>query len=80
MHFCKIENNLVVDVIIASQEFIDSGALGDPSNFILSENMVNAAIGSTYDPIENKFIIPELPSDFVPPEVPEFMKKFIVEN
>jgi len=70
MQFCKIENNVVVNVIVASQEFIDSGALGDPSNFIFSEGRVNAAIGSTYDPVENKFIPPELPADFVPPEIP----------
>jgi hypothetical protein len=71
MHFCKIENNIVVDVLLATQEFIDSGALGDPNNFILSENMICAAVGSTYDPIEHKFVPPELPENFQPPEIPE---------
>lgn len=30
-HFAKVENGLVVDVIVASQEVIDSGDFGDPS-------------------------------------------------
>ena len=30
-HFAKIENNTVTQVIVAEQDFIDSGAVGDPS-------------------------------------------------
>ena len=33
-HFAKIENNIVTQVIVADQEFIDSGLLGDPSMWI----------------------------------------------
>jgi hypothetical protein len=34
-HFAKIdENNIVVEVIVAEQDFIDSGAVGDPSKWI----------------------------------------------
>lgn len=33
-HFAKIEDGIVVDVIVAEQEFIDSGAVGDPSMWV----------------------------------------------
>jgi hypothetical protein len=33
-HFAKVENGFVTDVIVAEQEFIDSGAVGDPSLWI----------------------------------------------
>ena len=33
-HFAKVENGVVTQVIVADQEFIDSGAVGDPSNWI----------------------------------------------
>lgn len=34
-HFAQIdENNIVVQVIVAEQDFIDSGAVGDPSKWI----------------------------------------------
>ena len=34
-HYAKIdENNIVVDIIVAEQDIIDSGMLGDPSNWI----------------------------------------------
>lgn len=33
-HFAKVENGLVVDVIVASQEVINSGEFGDPSIWI----------------------------------------------
>lgn len=33
-HFAKVENGIVTDVIVADQEFIDTGALGDPSMWI----------------------------------------------
>lgn len=32
-HFAKIENGVVTNVIVASQDFIDSGAIGDPSSW-----------------------------------------------
>ena len=33
-HFAKVENGIVTNVIVADQEFIDSGAVGDPSTWI----------------------------------------------
>jgi hypothetical protein len=33
-HFAKIENGIVVDVIVAEQDFINSGAVGDPSEWV----------------------------------------------
>ena len=32
--FAQIENNIVTQVIVADQEFIDSGSVGEPSNWI----------------------------------------------
>jgi hypothetical protein len=33
-HYAKVENGIVTQVIVADQEFIDSGALGDPAQWI----------------------------------------------
>lgn len=33
-HFAKVENNIVTEVIVAEKDFIDSGAVGDPSQWI----------------------------------------------
>jgi hypothetical protein len=33
-HFAKVENGIVKEVIVADQEFIDSGVLGDPSLWV----------------------------------------------
>ena len=33
-HFAKIENNIVTQVIVAEQDFIDTGALGDPALWV----------------------------------------------
>jgi len=33
-HFAKVENGLVVQVIVAEQDFISTGALGDPASWI----------------------------------------------
>lgn len=33
-HYAKVENGIVTQVIVADQEFIDSGALGDPSTWL----------------------------------------------
>jgi len=33
-HFAKIENGVVVQVIVAEEDFIATGALGDPANFV----------------------------------------------
>jgi hypothetical protein len=33
-HFAKVENGMVTQVIVAEQDFIDSGAVGDPASWI----------------------------------------------
>lgn len=33
-HFAKIENGIVTQVIVAEQDFIDSGIVGDPSSWV----------------------------------------------
>lgn len=33
-HYAKVEDGIVTEVIVADQEFIDSGVLGDPSMWI----------------------------------------------
>ncbi len=62
-HYAKIENNQVVNIIVAEQEFIESGALGDPVNFIqvLDNNGVahhHVGIGYTYNVDLAAFIAP----------------------
>lgn len=33
-HFAKVENGTVTQVIVADQDFIDSGAVGDPASWV----------------------------------------------
>jgi len=72
-HFAKIENGVVVQVIVAEEDFILTGALGDPANFVqtsyntyggqhpegrpLRKNY--AGIGYTYDEQRDAFIPPQ---------------------
>lgn len=73
-HFARIdENNIVVEVIVAEQDFIDSGAVGDPSKWIqTSYNTIHnthpenrplrknfAAVGFYYDKDLDAFIPPK---------------------
>jgi len=80
-HFAKInDQNIVEQVIVAEQEFIDSGAVGDPTRWIqTSYNTRNgfhimggtplrknyASVGFTYDPISDAFIPPKPEGTFV---------------
>ena len=49
MHFAEIdENNIVKRVIVAEQDFIDSGAVGDSSNWI--QTSYNTKGGIHYTP------------------------------
>ena len=48
-HFAKIENSIVTHVIVADQDFIDSGAVGDPAQWI--QTSYNTLNGVHYDPI-----------------------------
>jgi len=48
-HFAQINSdNIVVKVIVAEQEFIDSGAAGDPATWI--QTSYNTRLGVHYDP------------------------------
>lgn len=74
-HFCKINNeNIVEQVIVADQAFIDSGAVGNPSEWLqTSYNTYGgvhklggepfrknyAGIGYTYDSKRDAFIPPQ---------------------
>lgn len=73
-HFAKVENGIVTQVIVAEQEFINSGHVGDPATWIqtsyntfggqhpngtpLRKNY--AGIGYTYDRIKDAFIPPRV--------------------
>tara|TARA_Y100000310_G_scaffold292349_1_gene321026 strand:+ start:1261 stop:1581 length:321 start_codon:yes stop_codon:yes gene_type:complete len=64
-HFAEIDGNgLVKRVIVAEQDFIDSGAVGDTANWIQTSynNSIRkqfAGIGFTYDKTKDKFIAPQ---------------------
>lgn len=74
-HFAQIDsNNLVLQVIVAEQDFINSGAVGDPANWIqTSYNTYGgqhrlggtplrknyAGIGYSYDSQRDAFIPPK---------------------
>ena len=69
-HFAKVENNIVTQVIVAEQEFIDSGAVGDPSQWIQTSyngNIRNtyAGIGYIYNADLDAFIAPQPFSSWV---------------
>jgi hypothetical protein len=74
-HFAQIdENNIVTNVIVAEQDFIDSGAVGDPASWIQTSYNTHsgvhtlggtplrknyAGIGFTYDSERDAFIPPK---------------------
>ena len=74
-HFAQInQRNIVVQVIVAEQNFIDSGAMGDPSTWIQTSYNTRAGIhilggtplrknfagiGYTYDEQKDAFIPPK---------------------
>lgn len=63
-HYAKIENGIVTEVIVAEQEFIDSGAVGDPSSWIQTSYNATirknyAAIGYEYNSEIDAFIPPK---------------------
>jgi hypothetical protein len=43
-HFAKVINGIVEDVIVAEQEFIDSGAVGNPENWIQTSYNMYAGV------------------------------------
>lgn len=73
-HFAKVQDGLVTQVIVAEQDFIDSGAVGDSSAWIqTSYNTIGnqhtlggtpmrgnyAGIGYTYDTDNDVFYAPQ---------------------
>lgn len=72
-HFAKVENGIVTEVIVAEQDFIDSGAVGDPKMWIQTSYNTRrnhhpdgrplrgnyASIGYTYDAVNDVFIRPK---------------------
>ena len=64
-HFAKIDiNNMVTEVIVAEQDFINSGLVGDSFNWVQTSYNGNfrknyAGIGYTYDSTRDAFIAPQ---------------------
>jgi hypothetical protein len=63
-HFAKLENNIVTQVIVAEQDFINSGAVGDSFLWVQTSYNGNfrknyAGIGYTYDRARDAFIPPK---------------------
>ena len=63
-HFAKINNNIVTEVIVSEQDFINSGVVGD--SFLWVQTSYNsgfrknfAKIGDTWDSTRNAFIAPK---------------------
>jgi len=48
-HFVKVENGIVTELIVAEQDFIDSGAVGNPVDWI--QTSYNTIGNVHYDPI-----------------------------
>jgi hypothetical protein len=79
-HFAQIDdNNIVINVIVAEQDIIDSGLLGDPSKWIQTSYNTSggvhahgktplrknfAGIGMIYDPVRDAFYKPKPEGDF----------------
>jgi len=72
-HYAKVENGIVTQVIVAEEDFIQTGALGDPANWIQTSYNTHggqhpenrplrknyAGIGYTYDSQRDAFIPPQ---------------------
>ena len=63
-HFAKLNNNVVTEVIVAEQDFINSGAVGDSFLWVQTSYNGNfrknyAAVGHTYDKAKDAFIAPK---------------------
>lgn len=73
-HYAKVENGIVTQVIVAEQDFIDSGVAGDPSTWIQTSYNTQAGvhtqggiplrknyagIGYSYDAERDAFIPPK---------------------
>ena len=59
-YFAKVIDGRVHEVIVADQAFVDSGAVGDPTNWITSPRKRSASAGDTYRADIDAFV-PEQP-------------------
>jgi hypothetical protein len=73
-HFAKVENGVVTQVIVAEEDFISTGALGDPTNWKQTSYNTHAnqhpqdrplrgnyaGVGYTYDAQHDVFYPPNL--------------------
>lgn len=75
-YYAQVENGTVVNVIVADSDFISSGAVGDPVNWIETDFPTNtnliplfrknyANIGYTYDSERDAFIPPKPGDNYV---------------
>lgn len=79
-HYAQIDkNNIVVKVIVADEDFIQSGALGDPKEWIQTSYNTSegrhpsgipirknyAGIGFKYDPVHDAFIPPKPDDNYI---------------
>ena len=63
-HFAKLDNNVVTEVIVSEQDFINSGAVGDSFLWVQTSyggsfRKNYAAVGHTYDKAKDAFIAPK---------------------
>jgi hypothetical protein len=63
-HFAKLNNNIVTEVIVAEQDFINSGVVGDSFLWVQTSYNNNfrkqyAGVGYTYDKANDVFIAPK---------------------
>jgi hypothetical protein len=73
-HFAKVENGIVSQVIVAEQDFINSGAVGDPASWVQTSYNTfagehrnggtpirknYAGIGMIYDSVRDAFYAPQ---------------------
>ena len=70
-HFAKLDNNnIVTEVIVAEQDFINSGSVGDSFRWVQTSYNFNfrknyAGVGYTYDRIRDAFIPPKPHSSWI---------------
>jgi hypothetical protein len=53
-HFAKVENGIVTEVIVAEENYINSGKLGDPSMWVQTSR--NTRGGKHYDPDDQELL------------------------
>jgi len=63
-HFAKLNSNTVTEIIVAEQDFINSGAIGDSFLWVQTSYNGNfrknfAGVGGTYDKVRDAFIPPK---------------------